>query len=159
MLIIFQKKCVELKSLKNYMWSFRDVGAFHEKVTNDIHSELKKLLSPSFIRVSSDFFVRGGISTKIVCEYKEKNLTIKSHLKYQSILMNEILSILKPYPFEKLNKLLKETSPKIKNKIDFSIGEPKHAIPKSIIKNINNHVSLWSYYPKTKQSEELVLQF
>lgn len=69
--------------------------------------------------------------------------------------MNEILSILKPYPFEKLNKLLKDTSPKLKNKIDFSIGEPKHAIPKSIIKNINNHVSLWSYYPKTKQSEEL----
>ena len=66
-----KKKCVELKSLKNYMWSFRDVGAFHEKVTNDIHEELKKLLSPSFIRVSSDFFVRGGISTKIVCEFKE----------------------------------------------------------------------------------------
>ena len=72
-----KKKCVELKSLKNYMWSFRDVGAFHEKVTNDIHSELKKLLSPSFIRVSSDFFVRGGIATKIVCEYKEKNLNNK----------------------------------------------------------------------------------
>ena len=69
--------------------------------------------------------------------------------------MNEILSNLKPYPFEKLNKLLKEINPKIKNKIDFSIGEPKHAIPKSIIKNINNLVSLWSYYPKTKQSEEL----
>ena len=72
-----KKKCVELKSLKNYMWSFRDIGAFHEKVTNDIHSELKKLLSPSFIRVSSDFFVRGGISTKIVCEFKEKNLNNK----------------------------------------------------------------------------------
>jgi len=69
--------------------------------------------------------------------------------------MNEILSNLKPYPFEKLNKLLKETNPKIKNKIDFSIGEPKHPIPKSIIKNINHHVSLWSYYPKTKQSEKL----
>ena len=69
--------------------------------------------------------------------------------------MNEILSNLKPYPFEKLNKLLKEINPKITNKIDFSIGEPKHAIPKSIIKNINNLVSLWSYYPKTKQSEEL----
>ena len=65
------------------MWSFRDVGAFHEKVTNDIHSELKKLLSPSFIRVSSDFFVRGGISTKIVCEFKRKISTIKFHLKYQ----------------------------------------------------------------------------
>ena len=69
--------------------------------------------------------------------------------------MNEILSNLKPYPFEKLNKLLKEINPKITNKIDFSIGEPKHTIPKSIIKNINNLVSLWSYYPKTKQSEEL----
>ena len=49
--------------------------------------------------------------------------------------MNEILSNLKPYPFEKLNKLLKEINPKIKNKVDFSIGEPKHAIPKSIIKD------------------------
>ena len=72
-----KKKCVELKSLKNYMWSFRDVGAFHEKVTNDIHMELNNLLSPNFIRVSSDFFVRGGISTKIVCEFKEKNLNNK----------------------------------------------------------------------------------
>ena len=71
--------------------------------------------------------------------------------------MNEILSNLKPYPFEKLNKLLKEINPKIKNKVDFSIGEPKHAIPKSIIKDTNNLVSLWSYYPKTKQSEELSL--
>ena len=87
MLIIFQKKkCVELKSLKNYMWSFRDVGAFHEKVTNDIHEELKKLLSPSFIRVSSDFFVRGGISTKIVCEFKEKNLNDKISFEIPKII-------------------------------------------------------------------------
>ena len=76
MLIIFQKKCVELKSLKNYMWSFRDVGAFHEKVTNDIHQNLKNCFHQVF-RVSSDFFVRGGISTKIVCEFKEKNLNDK----------------------------------------------------------------------------------
>ena len=69
--------------------------------------------------------------------------------------MNEILSILKPYPFEKLNKLLKAINPKINNKIDFSIGEPKHSIPKSIIKNTNKIVSSWSYYPKTRQSEEL----
>ena len=81
-----KKKCVELKSLKNYMWSFRDVGAFHEKVTNDIHEELKKLLSPSFIRVSSDFFVRGGISTKIVCEFKEKNLNNKISFEIPKII-------------------------------------------------------------------------
>lgn len=59
--------CVELKSLKLYLWSFRDVGAFHEKVTNDICTDLAKLLAPRRLVVTGDFRVRGGITTRVVC--------------------------------------------------------------------------------------------
>lgn len=61
--------CVELKSLKLYLWSFRNVGAFHEKVTNDICSDLVKLLQPRQLTVTGDFWVRGGITTKVVCRH------------------------------------------------------------------------------------------
>ena len=61
--------CVELKSLKLYLWSFRDVGAFHEKVTNDICNDLIALLRPRRLEVESDFRVRGGIATKVVCRF------------------------------------------------------------------------------------------
>ena len=57
--------CVELKSLKLYLWSFRNVGAFHEKVTNDIASDLHRLLRPRRLEVVGDFQVRGGITTKV----------------------------------------------------------------------------------------------
>jgi 7-cyano-7-deazaguanine reductase len=57
--------CVELKSLKLYLWSFRDVGAFHEKVTNDIGGDLDLLLQPRRLEVVGDFRVRGGITTKV----------------------------------------------------------------------------------------------
>src|ERR1051326_6776886 len=53
--------CVELKSLKSYLWSFRDEGAFHEAVTNRIANDLIALLDPRFIEVEGDFYVRGGI--------------------------------------------------------------------------------------------------
>jgi 7-cyano-7-deazaguanine reductase len=59
--------CVELKSLKLYLWSFRDVGAFHERVTNDICSDLASLLSPRRLVVVGEFRVRGGITTKVTC--------------------------------------------------------------------------------------------
>jgi len=57
--------CVELKSLKLYLWSFRDEGAFHEAVTNRIANDLIALLDPRFIEVEGDFFVRGGIKTVV----------------------------------------------------------------------------------------------
>lgn len=57
--------CVELKSLKLYLWSFRDEGAFHEAVTNRIANDLIGLLDPRFIEVEGDFFVRGGIKTVV----------------------------------------------------------------------------------------------
>lgn len=59
--------CVELKSLKLYLWSYRDVGAFHEKVTNDICSDLSRLLVPRRLCVTGDFRVRGGITTRVTC--------------------------------------------------------------------------------------------
>ena len=59
------KLCVELKSLKLYLWSFRNEGHFHERVTNDICEDLAKLLKPKFIKIVGDFYVRGGIKTVV----------------------------------------------------------------------------------------------
>ena len=62
--------CVELKSLKLYIWSFRDEGAFHEAVTNRILDDLASVLDPRFIRLTAEFNVRGGIYTSIVAEQR-----------------------------------------------------------------------------------------
>jgi 7-cyano-7-deazaguanine reductase len=59
--------CVELKSFKLYLWSFREVGAFHEKVTNTICDDLARVLAPRFLEVEGKFHVRGGIHTTVVC--------------------------------------------------------------------------------------------
>ena len=59
------QRCVELKSLKLYLWSYRDEGAFHEAVTNRIADDLIAAIDPRFIEVEGDFYVRGGISTKV----------------------------------------------------------------------------------------------
>jgi len=63
------KRCVELKSLKLYIWSFRNQGAFHEAVTNRILDDLTRALKPRFIRLTARFFVRGGIFTTVVAEH------------------------------------------------------------------------------------------
>ena len=55
--------CVELKALKLYMWSFRDEGAFHEAVTNQILEDLVNATQPRFMRLTAEFLVRGGIYT------------------------------------------------------------------------------------------------
>ena len=57
--------CVELKSLKLYLWSYRDQGAFHEAVTNRILDDLVALLAPRSMTVEADFYVRGGIHTVV----------------------------------------------------------------------------------------------
>ena len=62
-------KCVELKSLKLYLWSFRDEGHFHEAVTNRILDDLVTALAPRHLRVEGDFMVRGGIHTVVVVEH------------------------------------------------------------------------------------------
>ncbi len=64
--------CVELKSLKLYLWSFRDEGHFHEAVTNRILDDLVKLTQPRFMEVKGDFWVRGGIGTIVTARF-EKN--------------------------------------------------------------------------------------
>lgn len=61
--------CVELKSLKLYLWSFRDEGHFHEAVTNRIADDLITLLSPRSLRIEADFYVRGGIHTVVEVTY------------------------------------------------------------------------------------------
>lgn len=62
--------CVELKSLKMYIWSFRDQGHFHEKVTNDILQDLVDATTPRFMRLTAAFNVRGGIDTTVLAEYR-----------------------------------------------------------------------------------------
>ncbi len=68
---VADKKCVELKSLKMYMWSFRDEGAFHEKVTNDILADLVAATDPRFMRLTGVFNVRGGIYTTVIAEHRD----------------------------------------------------------------------------------------
>ncbi len=66
------KRCVELKSLKLYIWSFRDEGCFHEAVTNRILDDLVKTTNPRFMRLTAKFFVRGGVFTNVVAEHQKK---------------------------------------------------------------------------------------
>ena len=62
--------CVELKSLKLYIWSYRDEGAFHEAVTNKIANDLIAALDPRYLYVEGDFYVRGGIKTVVKVEHR-----------------------------------------------------------------------------------------
>jgi 7-cyano-7-deazaguanine reductase len=63
-------RCVELKSLKLYVWSFRDQGVFHEDVTNRILDDLVRATEPRFIRLTAEFNVRGGVYTHVVVEHR-----------------------------------------------------------------------------------------
>ncbi|MCB1561697.1 MAG: NADPH-dependent 7-cyano-7-deazaguanine reductase QueF [Xanthomonadales bacterium] len=65
-----EDRCVELKALKLYIWSFRDEGHFHEDVTNRILDDLVKATNPRFMRLSGEFNVRGGIYTTVVAEHR-----------------------------------------------------------------------------------------
>ncbi|MBL8514751.1 MAG: NADPH-dependent 7-cyano-7-deazaguanine reductase QueF [Betaproteobacteria bacterium] len=67
-----EKSCVELKSLKLYIWSFRDEGKFHEAVTNEILDDVVKAIAPRFARLTAKFWVRGGIFTTVVAEHRAK---------------------------------------------------------------------------------------
>ena len=70
--LIADQRCVELKSLKLYFWSYRDEGAFHEAVTNTVLDDLVEAVAPRFIRVSARWYVRGGIYTDVVVEHRKK---------------------------------------------------------------------------------------
>jgi 7-cyano-7-deazaguanine reductase len=64
------QRCVELKSLKLYIWSFRDRGCFHEAVTNEILDHLVAATAPRFMRLAAEFYVRGGIYTTVVAQHQ-----------------------------------------------------------------------------------------
>ena len=65
------QKCVELKSLKLYVWSYRDEGAFHEAITNRILDDLVAATQPRFMRLTARFNVRGGVYTAVVAEHRK----------------------------------------------------------------------------------------
>ena len=69
---IADKACLELKSLKLYIWSFRDTGCFHEDVTNRILDDLVSATKPRYMKLTARFYVRGGIFTTIVAEHRKK---------------------------------------------------------------------------------------
>jgi 7-cyano-7-deazaguanine reductase len=69
---VADKSCVETKSLKQYFWSYRNEGAFHEKVTNSILDDLVAAMKPRFVRIRADWFVRGGIRTYVTVEHRAK---------------------------------------------------------------------------------------
>ena len=70
--IVADQLCVETKSLKQYFWSFRNEGAFHEKVSNQIVSDIVAATAPRFVRLHADWFVRGGIRTFVTVEERKK---------------------------------------------------------------------------------------
>ena len=70
--MIADELCVELKSLKMYFWSYRNEGAFHERVTNTIVDDIVATIRPRFIRIHADWYVRGGIRTYVTVEHRKK---------------------------------------------------------------------------------------
>lgn len=66
------QRCIELKSLKLYMWSFRNEGVFHEAVTNHILDDLVAAIAPRYMRITAKWYVRGGIFTNVVVEHRKK---------------------------------------------------------------------------------------
>lgn len=68
---IADRKCVELKSLKLYIWSYRNEGAFHEAVTNQILDDLVAATEPRFMRLTAKWYVRGGIFTNVIAEHRK----------------------------------------------------------------------------------------
>jgi 7-cyano-7-deazaguanine reductase len=70
-----ERLCVELKSLKLYIWSYRDRGAFHEAVTNAILDDLVRAIAPRYLRLEARFFVRGGIFTTVIADHRSSGWT------------------------------------------------------------------------------------
>lgn len=82
---IADQACVELKSLKMYIWSFRDEGAFHEAVTNEILNDLVKATNPRFMRLKAIFNVRGGVYTTVVTEHQQNGWSPKPIVNLQHL--------------------------------------------------------------------------
>ena len=79
------RKCVELKSLKLYMWSYRDEGAFHEAVTNRILDDLAAATKPRYMRVTARFYVRGGVFTTVVAEKRKRGWRLAEKVDLDAI--------------------------------------------------------------------------
>ena len=75
------KSCLELKSLKLYIWSYRDTGAFHEAVTNSMLNDFVAACSPRFMRVRANFNVRGGVYTNVIVEHQHDGWEPKEEVK------------------------------------------------------------------------------
>jgi 7-cyano-7-deazaguanine reductase len=75
------QRCVELKALKLYIWSFRDQGAFHEDVTNQILDKLASVCAPRFMRLTAEFNVRGGIYTTVVAEHRAPDWEVPARVE------------------------------------------------------------------------------
>ena len=73
--------CVELKSLKLYIWSFRDEGKFHEAVTNEILGDLVKVTQPRFMRLTAEFWMRGGIDTTVIAEHEAEGWSANARVE------------------------------------------------------------------------------
>jgi 7-cyano-7-deazaguanine reductase len=73
--MVCDQLCIELKSLKMYFWSYRNEGAFHEKVTNTILDDIVKATDPRFVRITAKWYVRGGIYTNVVAEHRQTGWT------------------------------------------------------------------------------------
>ena len=82
---IADQSCVELKSLKMYIWSFRDEGAFHEAVTNQILDDLVAATNPRFMRLKAIFNVRGGVYTAVVAEHQQSGWIPKPAVNLQHL--------------------------------------------------------------------------
>jgi 7-cyano-7-deazaguanine reductase len=87
---VADRKCVELKSLKLYIWSYRNEGAFHEAVTNKILDDLVGLLAPRFVRLTARFYVRGGIFTTVVAEHRKKGWKPAHPLPLPNLHLSEV---------------------------------------------------------------------
>ena len=82
---VADRRNVELKSLKLYLWSFRDQGAFHEAVTNQILDDLVRALAPRFMRLTAQWHVRGGIFTTVVAEHRKRGWRPASYVELGKI--------------------------------------------------------------------------
>ena len=72
---IADRKCLELKSIKLYPWTYREMGAFHEDVTNRILTDFVKAISPRYMRIRARWWVRGGIYTTVIAEHRAEGWT------------------------------------------------------------------------------------
>ena len=76
---------MDLKSLKLYIWSFRNEGKFHEAVTNEILGDLVNAIAPRFMRLTAKFYVRGGIFTTVVAEHRKAGWEPAAHVDLNPI--------------------------------------------------------------------------